>query len=783
MSQTESIAHLNGELSESIYEHGMKTMEYGDAFSKNNSFYERMSNLLLKVIDKNVINTNIKEVNELYIANIKDVLFYHDFGKLNTSFQDSIKGLGKRTTFQREHSIGSSCIYLYEKLNYLDTQNFNKPEMTYLQIFILLNSWIISRHHSKINDFNEYTERLSDYINGVKIEELRDYKDFDNMISYLKSSLFLFNNKHFLKFNLISSKFSGDSYTLNMLLFLYTKLVFGFLCQSDYLATSDFMSNVQLDILDNERVFNTDDNLTFYNKSEIVSSINKNRLNKDLDELNKLRIKVSDEVINTYESSLKNKTYLVEAMTGIGKTNISVDLGLRIMADKKLKKFLYVFPYNSIVDQTKSFIQENVNISGETLNSITDIDIDGYMLNDENEEVEYNKVYLDRLTLNVKDGLLLTSHVNLSNMLFGTSKDSAINLINLTDSLIIMDEIHAYTSDVWELFLKGLEIYKDILGLEVVYMSATMPNFSRYIDLINLVPNFNIYTKHDIYMKKYSLKDDLLYKSVDEVYANILDLYLMNKDKKNLVGFITKVDANNFYNYAKERLTDDIYLLTSETSKKERLDIIKRINESDSILVIATQVIEVGVDIDMDVCYGHIRSAASLEQLVGRLNRNNRKENCLFYLFSVRSAEGIYKDSYIQNPKELIKVMKTRDYTMGYFDILQNMKDSKGVFDKKQAALTDLKYNKFSKEMELISDDTVSVYLNDNTESQLYWNEYKDSLNIKGFGKRKVLVHNARVQLNDYVVNVPSSYVKKYDFESSYDAGYYVLTEKVWLTK
>ena len=84
----------------------------------------------------------------------------------------------------------------------------------------------------------------------------------------------------------------------------------------------------------------------------------------------------------------------------------------------------------------------------------------------------------------------------------------------------------------------------------------------------------------------------------------------------------------------------------------------------------------------MDVCYGNIRSAASLEQLVGRLNRNNRKENCLFYLFSVRSAEGIYKDSYIQNPKELIKVMKTRDYTMGYFDILQNMKDSKGVFDK-----------------------------------------------------------------------------------------------------
>ena len=777
MIDIKGIAHKKETKNETITEHGEKTLGYGNRFSLLNNFYSRLSNLFLKVTKDSLLELDLKKVNNVYINNIKDVLVYHDLGKVNTSFQGVIEGDLIRSSIQREHSIGSSAIYLYEKLIYLEKSNFSPLESTYLKVFIYLNSWVISRHHSGLNNYVDYINRLIEYVNSNKFKELKSYSEFSKMSEFYKKTDNLKQDLE-LRLNLIKKKFKGDEKDLNILLFLYVKLIFGFLCQSDYLATSDFMIGNEIPLENKTKEFKTELNKFNYKNSPIIKSITNNKNNVNLDQLNKLRLKVNKEVITTYESNKKDNSFIIEAMTGIGKTNISIDLALRIMENKSLKKMLYIFPYNAIVDQTKAFIEENLKIKGEIINSITPMELT------ENEtDDDFNEIYLNRLMLNVDDGLLLTSHVNLGDMLFGLGKDSAINLINMTESLIIMDEIHSYNSDLWEVFLKSLEIYKDILGLELIYMSATMPNFSRYINVTKLVSNFNIYTKDPIYMNKFEIKMDLMDKKGEDIFIGLYELYKEHKNRKNLISFINKKDANNFYNYMKEFESEDIYLLTGDTCKKERLETIEKINSSTAILVIATQVIEVGVDIDMDVCYGNVRPASSLEQLLGRLNRNNKKTDCLFYLFNLSSPDFIYRGNYVQKPEVLLKVLKSRDYTMGYFDILQGIKDAKGIFADKVEHLTCLNYKDFSDGMKLIEDNMVSVYLNETPESQLYWNEYKDSLTIKGFGKRKVLVHNARVQLNDYIVNVPSSYVKQYDFESSYDAGYFVLTEKVWLTK
>ena len=671
-------------------------MDYGNRFSLLNNFYSRLSNLFLKITKDSLLDLDLKKVNNVYINNIKDVLVYHDFGKVNTSFQGVIEGDLIRSSIQREHSIGSSAIYLYEKLSDLEKSNFTPLESTYLKVFIYLNSWVISRHHSGLNNYDAYINRLIEYVNSNKFKELESYSEFSKMSEFYKKTDNLKQDLE-LRLNLIKKKFKGDEKDLNILLFLYIKLIFGFLCQSDYLATSDFMLGNEIPLENTTKEFKTELNKFNYKNSPIIKSITNNKNNVNLDPLNKLRLKVNKEVITTYESNKKDNSYIIEAMTGIGKTNISIDLALRIMENKRLKKMLYIFPYNAIVDQTKAFIEENLKIKGEIINSITPMEL----TENETDDV-FNEIYLNRLMLNVDDGLLLTSHVNLGNMLFGLGKDSAINLINMTESLIIMDEIHSYNSDLWEVFLKSLEIYKDILGLELVYMSATMPNFSRYINVTKLVPNFNIYTKDPIYMNKFEIKMDLMDKKGEDIFIGLYELYKEHKNCKNLISFINKKDANNFYNYMKEFESEDIYLLTGDTSKKERLETIEKINSSNAILVIATQVIEVGVDIDMDVCYGNVRPASSLEQLLGRLNRNNKKNDCLFYLFNLSSPDFIYRGNYVQKPEVLLKVLKSRDYTMGYFDILQGIKAANGIFAEKVEHLTYLNYKDFSDGMKLI---------------------------------------------------------------------------------
>lgn len=784
------IAHKKGLVAETIREHGLKTVSYGKSYNESTKLTTKFSKLLIKIIGNNILEMNMKRINKEYLNNIDDVLLYHDYGKINTYFQRSINGHKGISSISREHSIGSSVIYLYEKLKGLENSDLTPVEKSYLEVFIVLNSWVISRHHGKFNNYVDYVERMSDYLRGSKIQTLSNYINFDEMLIFFSQRNYFNSGNKFSKFNRLYEDFIGDEYTLRILLFLYTKLVFGLLCQSDYLATSEFMLGSPVNL--SEDKFNVSKNKVTYDNSAIVKSITDNRKNHNLDALNRLRLKVLDESISTYTTNLKGSSYLLEAMTGIGKTNISIDLGLRIMEDSNLQKLIYVFPYNSIVDQTQSFMKVNLGVSGEVINSCTEIEVDSKIkvieTNNESQLEEddvYNAVYLDRLMLNVKDGTLLTSHVNFSNMLFGTSKNSAINLINLTDSLVIMDEIHAYTPNVWELFVKGLEIYKDILGLELVYMSATMPNFSRYINVKRLVPNFSSYTNNDIYKNKYEIKGDLLYKNKDQVFFGLLTLLLENKDKKNLVSFITRRDANEFYNFIKDSVdTDNLYLVTSDVSKRNRLSIIEAINQKSACIVIATQVIEVGVDIDMDIGYGNVRPVASLEQLVGRINRNNKKVGCKFYLFNIANPEGLYKDDYIQHPEKMMSIMKTRDYTCEYYDKLQDMKAIEGLFNKGSVELSNLEYSDFSDSMVLIEDTSVNVYILEDQIAKSLWEEYCEAYTtVSGFGERKVKLHNLRVRLNDYTCSVPESYVKKYNFEGSYENGYYVLTDKVWLTK
>src|SRR5690606_25518406 len=61
-----------------------------------------------------------------------------------------------------------------------------------------------------------------------------------------------------------------------------------------------------------------------------------------------------------------------------------------------------------------------------------------------------------------------------------------------------------------------------------------------------------------------------------------------------------------------------------------------------SILLITTQVVEAGVDIDMDMGFKNRSIIDSEEQLAGRVNRNVKKQGCTVYLFDLDDASIIY---------------------------------------------------------------------------------------------------------------------------------------------
>lgn len=83
------------------------------------------------------------------------------------------------------------------------------------------------------------------------------------------------------------------------------------------------------------------------------------------------------------------------------------------------------------------------------------------------------------------------------------------------------------------------------------------------------------------------------------------------------------------------------------------------------LLLITTQVVEAGVDIDMDLGFKDKSLIDSEEQLAGRINRNCNKDNCKLYLFDCDSEKSLYgKD-------ERYEIMtKTSDGSTVYKEIL-----------------------------------------------------------------------------------------------------------------
>ena len=88
-----------------------------------------------------------------------------------------------------------------------------------------------------------------------------------------------------------------------------------------------------------------------------------------------------------------------------------------------------------------------------------------------------------------------------------------------------------------------------------------------------------------------------------------------------------------------------------------------------NILLITTQVVEAGVDIDMDLGFKNISLIDSDEQLAGRVNRNALKTGCEVYLFRLDEARVLYgKDKRYQIVREQIpmeeyeRILREKDF-------------------------------------------------------------------------------------------------------------------------
>jgi len=203
---------------------------------------------------------------------------------------------------------------------------------------------------------------------------------------------------------------------------------------------------------------------------------------------------------------------------------------------------------------------------------------------------------------------------------------------------------------------------------------------------------------------------------------------------KTIIEFITKKGADEFYQEAikqNKNFFDEIFILSGtilEPRRREIIDFLK--NEKDkNMLLITTQVVEAGVDIDMDIGFKEKSLIDSDEQLAGRINRNSSKKGNKLFLFEMENpkAKYVYKGDKRLNITVDENVLETKNFDKFYNEVIQKLKKQNNLnfIENLNSYIDHVKNLRFAEaHIKIIDIESISVFVPINIMAKLYWSAY-----------------------------------------------------------
>lgn len=653
----------NGKKPELLKEHVDRCYHYFEELWEHKNFKAIFENFQ-KELAPELSDEGIK----LFYSLIVNVIIFHDYGKINPRFQS----ITMKNTLRKwpvincldgtKHSMLSAAIYLdyfYEKIQ---ESPLSKDEKNVIHVFMLSNAYVISRHHGNLSGFEAFLGEFQQNQQLADIFSCMNQGDFAEVYygPFCKKGLHSVNmpmqNKR--KYDSFSEKQS-----LQLGLYAYIRFLFSVLVSCDYYATSEYDNGIEMS------AFGTIENTEFatqYEQSERVKQIrrfNPESCVDDKKDINILRNRMFYEAEQTLLENKDANVAFAEAPTGAGKSNLAMNCSLKLL-DKNINKIFYVYPFNTLVEQNydtleKIYGQTDIFKSIAVINSITPIPLNGTRkfwenLDKEENEKFYQKALLDRQFLNYP--FILTTHVNLFQIMFGCEREAAISFYQLAGSVVVLDEIQSYKNVLWTEIMMFLQCYSRLLNMKIIIMSATLPKLDmltgNHEKVVNLIKNPEKYFQDARFKKRVALSYELLYPDrkteMKELYAHVLGQ--AQKGRKLLMEFITKTSAEKFYHMLTESGREDlqIFCMTGDDNQIDRKRILREMDTADkdkAVILVATQVVEAGIDIDMDIGYKDISKLDSEEQFIGRINRNFKRKGVV-YFFDMDNESGIYKEDY-----------------------------------------------------------------------------------------------------------------------------------------
>ena len=551
-------------------------------------------NKLLENHIKNMISADDEELS-------KQVKLFHDIAKLKNNFQIYIRDTSS-DKLDKNHSLLSAYFFLL---------NSKFDEIPTLFGFLA----IVSHHGDVVNLMTLAREANKFFKNQKELEQ------WDEVAGAAK------NIKIYSELSTKKDEFLDRAKKLRQ-----------------YLVLSQYRHKFTYEDFINFKSLYS--NLIYSDKFEAIFSIPKQEskdipidvLESDIQNLppNKKRDAFRNFVLNNFDK--ERKLFTLTAPTGYGKTLTALNFALKF----NKPRIIYALPFTSIIDQTYDIvakIYKNSDILVSKTHHKTTIDEENLT-----KEDRYSKIKF--LMESFSGEINVTTLYQLIFALFGNKNKDNVKFNQLKNSVVIIDEAQAIPYNFRKDFILLCEIISQRLGTIFIFMSATMPVIKS--ENFKEISNLDYFSKQDRYVIKWldiGGEDELLEKICEN--AN---------DKNTLVVVNTIKKAQELFTKLRDKFScfclngymyDDHKRATIEAVRcaidKNKVDPL-----ASKILLISTQSIEAGVDLDFDIGFREVSPISSMIQTAGRVNRHFGATRGELYVFPEISkfTNLIYGDLY-----------------------------------------------------------------------------------------------------------------------------------------
>jgi len=440
-----------------------------------------------------------------------------------------------------------------------------------------------------------------------------------------------------------------------VLLSLWTRFLFSSLVDARFLASVRFYAGGK------ERDLGTRPSLAEL-KSRLDDYIDRKTAASERTRMNDMRARVLKACRN--KAALDPGTFTLTVPTGGGKTLASLAFALDHALQRGLRRIIIVIPYTSIIEQTA---HEFRNALGKesVLEHHTNVDPD--------KETPANRIVSE----NWDAPVIVTTSVQFFESLYANRPSRCRKLHRIARSVVVFDEVQTFPINLLVPVKHVLSELTEHYGVTSVLCTATQPVLTEKSR--EIVPDPQ--TEFAIVADRCEI---LMPESEQPVTWEALAGELKTHEQVMVI-----VHRRDDAQHLSEIMGDDCFHLSARMCAVHRSEVLtevkRRLRAGEPCRLVATQLVEAGVDVDFPQVYRAFAGADSLAQAAGRCNREGRGFGQFHVFVSptkpprgiLRTAEGVAKTMWREGRLDLKQISTFGEYFERLYRLAEQ--DARGV--------------------------------------------------------------------------------------------------------